>query len=265
MIKILVPIDFSASSKKAMEYAILIGSKIKARIEPLHVAVAPLKSGTKLRKKFQELSKEEDRLEVNRKMSKFLKGLNSKKVTLSDPLIRYGDVAKQIINVSIQEDIDFVVMGTKGANKLKEAFIGSNAYSTLKMSVVPTIIVPEKYEIEKNKSACIALKIEKFHTTIGGQLIELSKKLGYEPEMLTVVEDWDDRIGMDIKFDEKKYPLHIYRSTKAIDIVSQHIKKNNSALLGLHFNLYSFIKGLTTPVVSKEFTFRSPIPILFIK
>ena len=79
------------------------------------------------------------------------------------------------------------------------------------------------------------------------------------------MEGKNEKIDFALKFEGEKYPLTIYNNHKPIEQISRHIKEKHVGLLALHFNVYSFFKALTTPLVSKEFTFRSPIPILFIR
>ena len=263
MIKILVPVDFSISSRKALLFALQLKKTTDVSISTLHIAETVVKPGAKLVHKMQELVKEEDRQLINQKMKDFLSGMGE--VDLSEPMIRYGDVAKQIINVSIQEGFDMLVIGTRGASKLKEKFIGSNTYSTLRMSVLPTIVVPQTYEIKENKRACIALKFDKLYTQTCANLIETTKMLGYKPEILTVVEGKHKSIQIDFTYINENFPLKIYDDAKPIEVISNHIRSDEYGLLALHFNVYSFFKAITTPLVSKEFTFRSPIPILFLR
>ena len=265
MIRLLVPIDFSDSSKKALEYAVHIQKKANAEITALHVASTPPKKGTKLVQKMQEVAKEEDRKIINDKMAKFLEGEQISDDGVKHPLIRYGDPAKQIVNVSIQEEFDFVVMGTKGGSRIAENFLGNNTYRALKLAMIPMIVVPFSYKVEENPSATIALKFEKLNGYQCSSLIDRTQILGYQPQLLTVVDDNNVDIEMSLNYKKQDYDLSIVRSTKPIEVISEHIKKDNPGLLALHFNIYSFFKALTTPLVSKEFTFRSPIPILFIK
>ncbi len=265
MIKILVPIDFSDSSRKALRYALHIGKNVEVSLCTLHVTDPPVKTGTKLVQKMQELTKEEDRLIINEKMKGFLSGMGKLNLDIKEPLIRYGEVAKQIINVSIQESFDIVIMGTKGVSKIHETLFGSNTYSTLRMSIVPTVVVPLVYDPDENKSACIALRFDKLYTQSCANLIERTKALGYDSELISVVEGKNEKIKLELNYDRKKYPLTIYDDHKPIEQISKHIKEKNVGLLALHFNVYSFFKALTTSLVSKEFTFRSTIPILFVK
>ena len=47
-------------------------------------------------------------------------------------LIRVSTLTNAIRQVVFDKDIDFIVMGTKGATGLKEVFMGSNAYKIIK-------------------------------------------------------------------------------------------------------------------------------------
>ncbi len=266
MIKILVPIDFSDASKKALMYALSLGKNTKAKIHMLHVSSVPSRSGTKLIHKMRELAKEEDRSIVDSKTKIFISGFKTPSYLNKETIIRYGDVSKQVINVSLQEDFDLIVMGSKGASWIKEAFIGSNTLSTLKLSIIPTIVVPIAFDLEKTSDkACVALRFDKIYSNSCAKLINKSKMLGYQPELLTVVDKKSDEIDISIKMKRKVYPVHIAQEIRPRKAISKYIKENKSGLLALHFNTYSFFKELTYPSVSSEFTFRSEIPILFMR
>ena len=266
MIKILVPVDFSETCKKALEFALAIGKNAKAEVHMLHVTTVPTRSGTKLIHKMRELAKEEDRTMVDAETKKFISDIEVPKYLNTETIIRYGDVSKQAINVSLQEDFDLIIMGTKGVSRIKEAFMGSNTFSTLKLSIIPTIVVPLAYDAEKTTDkACVALRFDKLYSNSCSKLINKSLLLGYEPELLTVVDNKSDDIEMSIKMKRKSYPVHIAKNPRPRKAISEYIKENKSGLLALHFNTYSFFKELTYPSVSSEFTFRSEIPILFMR
>jgi nucleotide-binding universal stress UspA family protein len=48
-----------------------------------------------------------------------------------------GSVSAEIANAVNESQIDFVVMGTHGANGFKEFFIGSNLYKTVNICPCP--------------------------------------------------------------------------------------------------------------------------------
>ncbi|MEE9372632.1 MAG: universal stress protein [Saprospiraceae bacterium] len=266
MLKILVPIDFSESSKKALSYALTLGEKTKINVYMLHVTTVPSRSGTKLIHKMRELAKDEDRSMVDSQTNTFISGIKGISDLNQITIIRYGDVSKQIINVSLQEDFDLIVMGTKGVSRIKEAFMGSNTYSTLKLSMIPTIVVPMVYDANKTtKKACIALRVNKLYGNMCAKLLEKSILLGYEPELMTVVDNKSDELALTVKMQRKSYPIYMAKNPRPRRAILEYITANNSGILALNFNAYSFFKELTYHSVSSEFTFRSKIPILFMR
>lgn len=266
MIKILVPIDFSETSRKALEYAIHLSKNASVNIKMLYVASPPTKSGTKLLQKMQEMTKDEDRQMVSSKTTDFVKDIQGSDQVDHNTIIRYGDVSKQIINVSLQEDFDLVVMGTKGSGWLRENFIGSNTFSSLKMAVVPTIVVPKVYDANTaSDNACIALRFDKLYGNSCSKLLSRTKALGYNPDLISVVEGKSDDLSLAITFDERSYDVTLYENPRPRKAIAEHLSKHNIGLLALHFNSYSFFKELTYKSVSTEFTFRSNIPILFMR
>lgn len=55
-----------------------------------------------------------------------------------------GQVVASIITTAIAEQCDLIVMGTHGASGFREGFIGSNAYSVVKYSPCPVLIIPPR-------------------------------------------------------------------------------------------------------------------------
>jgi len=177
MNKILVPVDFSDASKKALEYALSIKERLSSDVVILHVTSIPTRSGTKLIQKMREAVKEEDQEMITAKYREFIQGIAGSDQLTTNIIIRYGEVSKQIANVALQEDIDLIVMGTKGATWIKEKFIGSNTFSTLKLTSVPIIVVPMVFDqASAEMRACVALRFDKLYSDQWNLLVYLCRK-----------------------------------------------------------------------------------------
>src|SRR5690606_22562275 len=61
-------------------------------------------------------------------------------------MLLYGDLVYNINKVTKDEDVDFIVMGAKGASGLRETFIGSTTASVISNSDVPVLAIPEEAE-----------------------------------------------------------------------------------------------------------------------
>lgn len=152
MKKILVPFDFSVQAIDAFKFAHNLDSESKAKIHVLFVVELPIMYDTVL---MPALSFEKDKLEEARSKAE-------KK--LSDTIDRYahgldivscvelGQTTPAILQYIEKNQIDLVVMGTKGASGMKEMLIGSNTEKIVRASTVPVITVKSYVRPRKIKN-----------------------------------------------------------------------------------------------------------------
>jgi len=263
--RILVPINFTNTTKKGLEYAIHVAKKGNHSISTLYVAPRSKAHGTKLKQKLKELSQEEDRTQHDQQMIAFKESLKDSNFQFEDHLIRYGNISRRILIESLENDYDLIVMSTKGASKLEEAFFATTTFNYLQIAAKPTIVVPQNWSINNTKNACIALRVDNFYTKTCKTLLKISEKLGYNPSCITVVNKRIENLNQTIAYKDSQYNINVIEHSSPIESINKHIEANEISLLGLHFNLQSKIRSLTTPLASREFSYRSSIPILFVK
>jgi len=143
---ILVPTDFLDCSNNALKVAVAMAYRQNATIHLLHV-IQPVqfsRGGT-----FPEglISVESTLLEnansnLEKHKASILSLLQLNVVTASS----IGDVANDVSQYIIDNNIDLVVMGTHGASGFKEFFIGSNAYAVIKEANCPVLTIPESFQ-----------------------------------------------------------------------------------------------------------------------
>jgi nucleotide-binding universal stress UspA family protein len=142
--KILVPVDFSETSLKALEHAEYFAVKYNAKIALLHV----LKYGNYDIQipGFNQLGDPSETIReiVLDKMREL--GIDIKNRTGITPefVLGTGNVFRTIIDVSKNENCDLIVMGTHGVSGEHELFIGSNAYRVAEHSKLPVLTVRKK-------------------------------------------------------------------------------------------------------------------------
>lgn len=139
--KTLVPIDFSPLSDSALSTAVGICKRNSSRVTLLHIVesafglLAP-KAGIAASSLVPELVQSaEERLRVR----------CAEIITLgvhANYAVVVGNPANEINRWSSEEDIDLVVMGTHGANGIREFLLGTNAYRVVKNSICPVLTVP---------------------------------------------------------------------------------------------------------------------------
>lgn len=139
MTRILVPVDGSASSDKAVRFAIsLLGEKYK-EIILLNVQysydslnIKRFISQKDIRSYQEALSKEvlDHTLEITNNF------------TRTRTIVRIGDPGREICAEAKKGYVDFIVMGYKRPGAVKRVFLGSAATHVLQATTCPVMIVP---------------------------------------------------------------------------------------------------------------------------
>jgi universal stress protein A len=141
--RILVPVDFSAHSDRAIEYAVTLGKHFGACVELLHVVEDPFESGgwgsevylsdlDGLRQ--HALDEATARIETCR--SSIAAGPFSLVAT-----VRMGHVARTIVDYATNVHANLIVMGTHGRTGLAHLIIGSVAERVVRLAPCPVLTV----------------------------------------------------------------------------------------------------------------------------
>lgn len=138
--KVLVPVDGSENSMRAVKYALNVAQK-HSNVEVTLLAVACPKMDLLLNESFDPVQFQETCKDAYRKdMAEAAKlfrdaGLDVQEVILT------GDPADIIIDYARDRQVDKIVMGSRGMGALKSLIPGSVAYKVLGKVDVPVTIV----------------------------------------------------------------------------------------------------------------------------
>lgn len=141
--KILVPIDGSESSMKAVACAAGLGKKCESEILLLHVLYLGDYAPMELSAASKELlASVEEELKNSAKgmfdkAQELIKGYPFKVSTMAE----IGHTSEKILEVAQKENCDAIAVGTRGANKLSEVVVGSTTYHIVQHARVPVITV----------------------------------------------------------------------------------------------------------------------------
>jgi nucleotide-binding universal stress UspA family protein len=138
--KILVPIDGSDNSKRALDIAIFLAKNLNAKIVCLYsINIIPIAETQTLdpvwyqveEKKYAEQIMQKAKTTCIQNNVEFLKE------------IEFGMPGNTILNFAKNKDnkIDLIVMGSRGKSGLKEIFLGSVSNYVLHKSPIPVLIV----------------------------------------------------------------------------------------------------------------------------
>jgi len=140
--KILVPVDGSPHSRRALEIACSISEKFEGQIYVLHV-VPMISSPTPYGDVAADqpyLALEEAGEKILQDCKKFAKDLGCD----VEILIARGDPAEQIINTAIESNVDLVVMGRRGIGGIKRLLLGSVSDKVVQHLDCPVLLVKQR-------------------------------------------------------------------------------------------------------------------------
>ncbi|HJZ87263.1 MAG TPA: universal stress protein [Polyangia bacterium] len=148
--KILVPVDFSACSRAALDYAAFLGGRFTASIDVLHVWQPPhVVGGAEMlvyaEGQPQRTLAEFARTHAGKEMEEFLATIENRGLKVRGRL-ETGDPYVTILRVAADEKYDLIVMGTHGRTGLQHLLMGSVAEKVVRRSSCPvlTIRIPEQ-------------------------------------------------------------------------------------------------------------------------
>ncbi len=140
-IRILVPIDGSEHSERALETATEIAEKFKGKITLIHVVprLAQFPMTTHSTELFtpalKELGKTGSEL-----LAKAKRKVEKKNVKV-ETLFKGGHVVEQILKACKEGEFDLMVMGARGISSVKELILGSVSHGVLKHASIPVLVI----------------------------------------------------------------------------------------------------------------------------
>lgn len=155
MRKILVPTDFSDNAFNALKYACQVFKYEKSEVFIMHAyADEVYAQDTSMQRSYLEELKEVTSQNSEKKLKQILKKIkeyspnpnhNYKAISVFGTLV---DEVNEWVN---QENMDIVVMGTRGKTNDRSITFGSNTLQVLKYVNCPVLAIPESYEYHPPK------------------------------------------------------------------------------------------------------------------
>ena len=141
--KILVPVDRSGYKEKIIVYAISLGIAWEAEVTVIHVIYpgrgVPGGKVEEQEREREEKAKREAEILVFNTIDPLIgiEGLNIKKEFVEES----DSVEKTIIDYAKKNDIDIIVIGTKGMSAVEEYFFGSVANAVIQHAHCPVFAI----------------------------------------------------------------------------------------------------------------------------
>jgi universal stress protein A len=135
--RILCPIDFSATSRRALQYAVTVSQKFGAELTVLHVLEqAPLPTAYTGRPDIEELARAEET--VRTQLAVWMAAEQDTQFKLE---LGRGPAEEMILKACEQGKYDLLVMGTHGRRLLDRALFGSVTHRVIRRAPCPILLV----------------------------------------------------------------------------------------------------------------------------
>jgi universal stress protein A len=141
---ILVPVDFSDCSRKALEYAVPLANQHHAAITLLHVVASPVYNTAEYGGGVNYGALES---EMRTTAQEKLEALRKQEVggeIAGDAVVRTGSATAEIIAAAKEMSADLIVISTHGHSGLKHVLLGSVAEHVVRRAPCPVLVVRER-------------------------------------------------------------------------------------------------------------------------
>ncbi|MFS4467872.1 universal stress protein [Maribacter sp. 2210JD10-5] len=276
MLRILLPTDFSEHSFEAITYALLTFKDFDCTFYLLHTYMPPIYHSEYLigspgqiglgdvnrENAVKDLEKLQTRLETQYKNSKHTFTAFACLNTL------VGEVTEKVE----KENIDVIVMGTKGATGAQEILFGTNTVHVIKKAKCPVIAIPPNFKYEVPKEILFPTDYEvAFKKEPLELLLKIAKKHISSIEVLHVSYGYDlsekqleNKAKLDEVLKDTAHLFHNLPNQEVIQAINNFQLKHKMNLLVMVQNKHTFVERLFIEPIIKKIGFHIKIPFMVI-
>lgn len=221
MKRILIPVDFSDESLNALDAGHQLAKMVDGELTLLNVIEV---GRAYLDASGEEMEPGEDEHQFISKAKKNIKArLEELCGQFTDieatSAVKIGNTYACISSMIEQNDIDLVLMGSKGASGLKELLIGSNTEKVVRYSGIPVLTIKEKVDFTGIDKIALALHPNDSFEHVMSQVKHLQRVFDATLHLVTINTPGDWRTTRELhtflksvalNHDLENYELHFY-------------------------------------------------------
>src|SRR5262245_52215944 len=143
---VLVPIDFSATADRALEYAIALAQQLQARLTLLHVLEMTPVTMEEMTAGVAATYLEAQETEAQQLLQASLERVQRAGLQ-GDILLVQGTPTPTIVDMAGEQGVDLIVMGTHGRTGLAHLFMGSVAEHVIRQAPCPVLVMRKTMDV----------------------------------------------------------------------------------------------------------------------
>lgn len=276
MRKILVPTDFSENALKAVGYAAEIAIKSSADIILLHVIEPAINMATMQADSSGKIVVKARTRKLNLSLKSIAGAYPDVKVI---PYLAGGSVIPSILQFAEKENMDLIIMGTKGASGLKKLFVGSVTAGIIGKTKIPVLAVPVLYELKEPDVIVFTTNQFEKKKELLNKIVDISKLFSSEIHVIVFKENDADETA-DFIYNEEQVNDYLFYLKETFPgvifkgqllsgndfemAIDEYTSRNKVDILAMVTYPKSFFEKLLQKSVTKKMAFRSELPILAI-
>ncbi|MEZ5043581.1 MAG: universal stress protein [Saprospiraceae bacterium] len=277
--KILFPTDFSDTAMNAFRYTVLLADQLDATIELLHVVypqAEPLDFPVLATQATQQqVSAAESIMKkmVAETLAQIQVDHELKNAPVILPEVEIGTPTGLICRVAERDEVDMVVMGTKGEHSMMEKAFGQVSLGTIKNAPIPVLLVPEMARFSKINTVAYASNLMETDVFYIWQTLQLLES--FHPILRVVHVDTDDKEHA-VNLEEFKalfegnpkalqINFHELHGKAVADELNGFIATWDIDMMVLYAPRHGFIERLFHQSVGKKLAMTAEVPLLFLK
>ncbi|GAA3589733.1 universal stress protein [Flavivirga amylovorans] len=274
---ILLPTDFSKNSINSIDFAVELFKDIECKFYLLNVQKASsfisddmmaVTSTTTIYNTIIDAAKKS----LSNIISKLKKRYKNDKHRFYS-MVDYDNFIDSINQVSNKNQVDLIIMGTKGATGLQKVIFGSNTVRVIQRCNLPVLAIPDNCTFSNlNKVVFTTNNLTSFDAT---RLIALTDLVSLYDSKLHVLHVADEnhiaqKQNKNVDFFNALFTnlIHDYIDIKAKDmyhVVHKYIVRNDIKMLCMIGEKHSFLERLFNKHLVETFAFSIDVPFLVMK
>jgi nucleotide-binding universal stress UspA family protein len=263
--KIIVPIDFSENSIKALEFAIFMADKKHAKITLVHVVEVVYDFASQAAIALDSMFTDGENL-----LKKMIEKYKASEVEM-DYKITEGVASISTARIGDEIGATLIVMGTQGASGIKKALIGTTTVNLIREANCPVLVVPAQASVAEIKKVTLALEFANHEEKFIDWVIFMSEKWGLGLEILHIQTNQGFKeelaiLGMEgylnKKYPELKVRFHTFYASSASEGLDLFMQEHDNMILVMcheHRNLWDQIIQKSQSI---KMAYHTHIPLL---
>ncbi len=263
--KIIVPVDFSENSVKALEFALALADKKEGTIILVNAIDILYDFASQASIALDGLYQDAE---------SHMKDLMSRYAGLGvnfDYLIKEGMPSITIARIADEYNAALIVMGTQGSSGIKQVLIGSTTVNTIKESKKPVLVVPYQANVSLVQKAVLALEFANHEEKFIDWIVDMSQRWGLGLEFLHVQSSTGFKeelslLGLEAyivkKYASTPVKIHTFYASSASEGLDQFLAENEHIILIMcheHKNLWQQILSGSTSI---RMAYHTQVPLL---